>query len=170
MFKASFRELVREKTGYDPQELHVFAQSLDSKQKTAIFQHIEKFTLEGVLDFVDKVLPWLSVLYLKFPLETFVLKKAIKSITTKLRSEIRVDKALDHKLKHPYLSNVISKFAGVDLGENSKRITKVSNKATLSNFTDKKLDYRSKNDFWSVEDGYIIRHFKTGEVIDEARS
>ena len=59
------------------------------------------------------------------------------------------------------VNSVLSKVTG-------SRVVKSSNKLLFSNFTDKKLDYKSKNDFWSVESGYIVRSFKIGDVIDES--
>lgn len=63
--------------------------------------------------------------------------------------------------KRDAINSVLSKVTG-------SRVVKSSNKLMFSNFTDKKLDYKSKNDFWSVEDGYIVRSFKIGDVIDES--
>ena len=70
-------------------------------------------------------------------------------------------------MKRDLLSTVIYKHLIRGTGSVPK-IKHASNKEMLSNFTDKKLDYKSKNDFWSVENGYIVRTFKAGEVIDES--
>jgi hypothetical protein len=88
-----------------------------------------------------------------------------KSLLSAINSLIKGIETEDY-MKRDVLSNVIYKHL-FPKAEGSK-IKHASNKEIWSNFTDKKLDYKSKNDFWSVENGYIVRTFKTGEVIDES--
>ena len=178
VFSQEFREALKKESGVDPQIFAEISFSDKGRTKTALLRS-DKYTLESILDFIEKTLPWMSLLYLKYPVETFVLKKTLKSLLKKTRKDIEKKKK-KRMLNHPKSSfvkendmsvkQVLSKIVSIHLNEKSSASVKrlSNNRHVLSNFTDEKLDYKSPHDFWEVDGDYIVRNFEAGEIIDES--
>jgi hypothetical protein len=177
-FSAQFRKAFLAEFGQDPVYLlTVLDEKVPENERLSLLRR-DKYTLESILDFVEKALPWMSILYLKYPLETFVLKKTFKSLIKKVRKDIKEKKKKKRKSdslgfmeEDMKLKSMIGNVVSLHRGEGRKAtpaIRTATNKEISSNFTEDSLDYKSQHDFWDVDGEFIVRNFETGDVIDES--
>jgi len=84
--------------------------------------------------------------------------------------KVLINSIVETKLKpfkrEAVISGVLNKVGYLNKSETEPVLRTA--KTVESNFTDEKLDYKSKKDFWAVDNGFIVRSFKTGDVINES--